>query len=66
MTPATNEQLAEYVVTGQNLAPNTEIKLTYAKDPDGGEYSNLVDVANYNDIVLAVENRGKARLLMST
>ena len=63
LDPGNNEQLAEYVVTGQNLAPNTEIKLTYAKDPDGGEYSNLVDVANYNDIVLAVEKPGQSKAI---
>lgn len=56
--PENTEQLSQYVVTGQDLKPNTEIKLTFLLDENGEEYSNLVDVANYDSIVLSVEKKG--------
>lgn len=50
--------LKEYVVTAQDLAPNTELKLTFMKDSDGEEYSNLVEYQNYENIVLGVKKIG--------
>ena len=35
--------LQKYIVTGQNIAPNTEMKYVFRKDSSGKEYSNLVD-----------------------
>lgn len=49
-----DEDLKKYVVTGQNLEPNTEIKYTFQLDQDGNEYDNLVDTQNYDEIVLSV------------
>lgn len=51
--------LDDYVVTGQSLAPNTEVKLTFQKDSDGQEYDNLVDTQSYESIILSVEKRGE-------
>lgn len=48
------EQLKQYVVTGQNIEPNTELKLTFEKDSDGEEYSNLVDHQSIESIDLTV------------
>lgn len=50
--------LKEYVVTAQDLAPNTELKLAFMKDSDGEEYSNLVEYQNYENIVLGVKKIG--------
>ena len=36
--PNESELLKNYVVTSQNIAPNTEIKVTYAADSNGVEY----------------------------
>ena len=46
--------LQQYVVTGQNVAPNTEMKLTYEVDDEGTEYSNLIDTQTYDAITLTV------------
>lgn len=46
--------LQKYVVTGQNIAPNTEIKYVYSKDSKGKEYSNLVDYQSVRQIDLTV------------
>ena len=48
------ETLKQYVVTGQSLEPNTELKLTFMTDSDGEEYDNLVQSQNINEIELAV------------
>lgn len=50
--------LKEYVVTAQDLVPNTELKLTFMKDSNGEEYSNLVEYQNYENIVLGVKKIG--------
>lgn len=47
--------LKEYVVTGQNIAPNSEMKLVFEKDDDGEEYSSLIDSQTYEEIVLSVK-----------
>ena len=36
--PNESELLKNYVVTSQNISPNTEIKVTYAADSNGEEY----------------------------
>ncbi len=46
--------LQMYVVTGQNIAPNTEINYDFSKDSKGKEYSNLVDYQNIRQIDLTV------------
>lgn len=53
------DMLSEYVVTGQNLEPNTELKLTFLTDENGEEYNNLVDVQSYDEIVLSVKKVGE-------
>ena len=50
--------LKQYVVTGQSIEPNTEIKLTFQKDSKGKEYSNLIDYQNIEQIVLSVKKVG--------
>ena len=52
--PEDEEQLKEYVITGQNIEPNTEIKLTFQTDSDGKEYDNLVSSQSIETIELRV------------
>lgn len=49
-----NDELKNYKVIGQDLAPNTELKYTFQRDGEGVEYDSLVDTQNYDEIVLAV------------
>lgn len=49
------DTLKQYVVTAQNIVPNTELKLTFQKDSDGNEYDNLVDTQTYEEIVLSIK-----------
>lgn len=51
------EELKNYVVTAQNLEPNTELKYTFEKNEEGEEYS-LVEYQNIEEIVLAVKKVG--------
>lgn len=53
--PEDTESLRNYVVVQQNIAPNTELKLTFSKDSDGVEYSNLVNSQNIEEIELYVK-----------
>ena len=53
--PEDTEALKNYVVTGQNISPNTELKLTFDKDSDGIEYDNLVESQNIEEIELTVK-----------
>lgn len=46
--------LKQYVITDQDIAPNTELKLNYMTDSNGEEYSNLVDSQSYETITLTV------------
>ena len=46
--------LKEYVVTGQNISPNSEMKLVFEKNDNGEEYNNLVASQTYEEIVLSV------------
>lgn len=50
-----DDALKQYVVTGQNLAPNTELKLTFEKDDEGNEYDSLVATQTYEEITLSVK-----------
>ncbi len=56
--PADEEDLKNYVVTGQNIEPNTEIRLEFSKDSDGKEYDNLVNFQSYEKLDLAVKKVG--------
>ena len=51
--------LKGYVVTGQNLEPNTELKLNFMTDSNGEEYSNLVATQSYDEIVLSIKKVGE-------
>ena len=55
---ASEEQLQEYRVIAQDLAPNTELKYTFSVDENGEEYDNLVNGQNYDEVVLAVSKVG--------
>lgn len=54
------DELKKYVVTAQNLEPNTELKYTFEKDEEGeeGEEYSLVAYQNIEEIVLAVKEVG--------
>ncbi len=52
--PSNFEQLKQYVVTRQDVAPNTAIRLTFMKDSKGKEYSNLVQSQSCESITLYV------------
>ena len=49
------ESLRNYVVTGQSLAPNTELKLVFDKNSNGVEYDRLVESQNIEEIELYVK-----------
>ena len=53
--PDDEENLKNYVVTAQNIEPNTEVKFTFETDSDGTEYDYLVDFQTYTKIDLAVK-----------
>ena len=52
--PTDTDSLKNYVVTGQSVSPNTELKLVFDKDSDGKEYDSLVDTQNIEEIELYV------------
>ncbi len=52
--------LSQYVVVGQNVAPNTEGTLTMMKDADGNEYDNLVDTQSIESVGLTVHKLDSA------
>lgn len=52
---SSDDTLKDWVVTGQSLVPNTELKLVFEKDSDGNEYSSLVESQSYYEIVLSVK-----------
>lgn len=56
----TNDDLKQYVVTAQSIAPNTELKYTFELDEEGNEYENLVSWQNYEEIVLCVKKVGSS------
>ena len=47
-------KLKNYVITGQDIEPNTELKLEYETDSRGKEYENLIRSQNYEEINLTV------------
>ena len=57
-TDEDEEKLQDYVVTAQNIAPNTKVKIDFEKDSDGEEYSSLTDFQSYDHIDLAVKKVG--------
>ena len=54
LDPENMEILKQYVVTAQDVAPNSEMKLVFRKDSKGNEYSNLIDSQTYLSITLYV------------
>lgn len=55
--PEDDEILKKYVVTGQNIKPNSELKYTFMTDENGEEY-DLVESQNIDEVVLAVKEVG--------
>lgn len=53
--PTDEEMLKQYYVTSQDIAPNSEMRLTFMTDSDGEEYSNLVESQTYKSITLYVK-----------
>ena len=53
--PVDKECLKQYVVTAQNIAPNTELKLTFAKNSDGTESDYSIEKQNIEEIELYVK-----------
>ena len=54
LDPDDFDLLKQYVVTRQDVKPNTEIRLTFMKDSKGKEYSNLVQSQSYESVTLYV------------
>lgn len=48
------DSLKSYFITSQDIAPNTELQLTYETDSSGQEYDNLIRSQNYEEINLTV------------
>ncbi len=44
-----------YIVTGQDINVNTELKLEYETDSKGKEYDNLIQSQNYEEITITVK-----------
>ena len=53
--PEDKAQLGQYVVTAQSVEPNSEITMTFMKDSNGEEYSNLVESQSLESISLTVK-----------
>ncbi len=53
--PSDGEMLKCYVVTGQSVAPDTELTLVFRKDSNGAEYDNLVETQNIEEIEINVK-----------
>ena len=56
--PQDTELLKNYVITGQSVAPNTELTYVFETDSDGNEYDNLVHSQNLEEIELTVKPVG--------
>ena len=50
-----NKQMCQYVVTAQDVKPNTELKLVYSTDENGKEYDNLIESQSVSTIYLTVQ-----------
>lgn len=57
--PQDTELLKNYVVTGQSVAPNTELTYVFDTDSEGNEYDNLVSSQNLEEIELTVKPVGR-------
>ena len=55
------DQLQQYYVVAQSIAPNTEFKITYQKNSQGEEYSNLTEWQGIKNIDLLVARRGSSQ-----
>ncbi len=58
--PENTDLLKQYIVVSQDVAPNSVMKLTFLKDSQGKEYSNLVDTQTYENITLYVHRLNAA------
>ena len=56
--PQDTELLKNYVVTGQSVAPNTELTYVFDTDSKGNEYDTLVSSQNLEEIELMVKPVG--------
>lgn len=54
LDPNNEDILKQYVVTAQDVVPNSEMRLTYQKDSKGNEYSSLIESQTYQGITLYV------------
>jgi len=50
-----NKQMCQYVVTAQDVEPNTELKLVFSTDENGKEYDNLIESQSVSTIYLTVQ-----------
>lgn len=50
-----NKQMCQYVVTAQDVEPNTELKYVFMTDDNGEEYDNLIDSQSVSTIYLTVQ-----------
>lgn len=55
-----SDDLRQYKVSAQSVAPNTEINCTFDTDSDGNEYDNLVAFQSIREVVLAVDKIGQS------
>ena len=56
--PEDTELLKNYVITGQSVSPNTELKYVFCTDSEGNEYDNLVQSQNIEEIEITVKPVG--------
>lgn len=57
---SSDDTLKKYVVIGQNLPMNTELKYTYETDEDGNEYDYLIESQSFEEIELTVQSIGES------
>lgn len=53
--PEDTELLKNYVITSQNIAPNTELKFEFMTDSNGDEYDSLIQSQNIEEIEITVK-----------
>ena len=51
---SSKDSLADYVVVGQSMQPNTMITMEFSKKADGTEYDNLVSSQSVKSLDLKV------------
>ena len=56
--PEDTELLKNYVITGQSVSPNTELKYVFSTDSEGNEYDSLVQSQNIEEIEITVKPVG--------